>query len=192
MTYFDFPKAEMVGYSPRGFKNKILELALDAEQGSDDEKIAAVLNSKNKNKFLEITENGQPVKYLYRQIMEAYHASLYALAINKKGNIKHDIIISDSPDIIFVNEADGNDRVAIEIYEGFDHNKRNAREVIDIKSEVQKLHGKKRDKKYGMLSRLLIINRRASVPNGFNVIEYGREINKYQWNFSQIILCLNR
>ncbi len=192
MTYFDLPKNGMVGYSPLGFVNKIFKIAIEGEQGSDDEKIDAVLNSKNKNKLLEIFENKQPVKYSYKQIMEVYHATIYALAINKKWGIKHDIIVSDSSDIIFVNEADASDRVAIEIYTPFNFEDRNIRKIVDIKSEVEKLHSKKGNKNYQMNSRLVIINRVDSTFGGFNVSEYRRELDKYSWNFSHIILCLFR
>jgi hypothetical protein len=192
MTYFDLPKDEMVGYSPLGFVNKIFKPAIKGEQGSDDEKMAAVLNSKNKNKFLEIFENGHPVRYSYKRIMEMYYATIYALAINKKGSIKYDIIASDSPDIIFANEVDANDRVAVEIYEAFNFEDRDIRKIVDIKSEVGKIYNKKGNKNYQINSRLVIINRVNSTPNGFNVSEYRRELNKYFWNFSHIILCLFR
>ncbi|MFH1235669.1 MAG: hypothetical protein V1685_01890, partial [Parcubacteria group bacterium] len=152
----------------------------------------AVLDSKNKNKLLAITENGYPIKYSYKQISEMYYSSYYALAINKEWNIKHDIITSDSPDIIFVNETNENDRVAIEIYEAFNFKDSNTRKMIDIESEVKKLHDKKGNKKYDITSRLLIINRVKSTPSGYNVDEYYQELIKYSWNFSHIILCLFR
>jgi hypothetical protein len=68
--YFPLPKNKMVGYSPRAFMNKIFKQAIKNERGNSDEKIAAVLNSKNKNKFIEIVENRHQTKYNYKQIME--------------------------------------------------------------------------------------------------------------------------
>ena len=124
--------------------------------------------------------------------MEMYYSSIYALAVNKEWSIKHDIISSDSPDIIFCNKANGDDRIAIEVYNGFDFDKRNVREKIDIEDEVKKLHKIKGNKNYSIPSRLLIINRRVSISDGFNVSEYSQELNLHSWNFFYIILCLFR
>jgi len=193
MTYFDLRKSEMVGYSPNAFREMLFKIAILKENGTENDRISAVLSSKNKNKKIEIIENKQSVKYTYEQIMEMYYASIYALAINKEWDIKHEIISSDLPDIIFINKTNAHDRVAIEIYQGYDFINRHSRKVIDIKSEVKKLHRIKGNKNYSInfiKSRLLVVNRKKSVPNGFNVSEYCREVNKYSWNFSNIILCL--
>ena len=191
MTYFDLPKNEMVGYSPLAFKEKIFKMAISKESGIEDQQISAVISSKNKNKTIEIIENGQSVYYTYKQISEMYYASIYALAINKQWVIKHEIISSDSPDVLFVNKVNHNDRVAIEIYEGFEYNNQHTK-IIDIKNSVKKLYKIKGNKNYHIKSRLLIINRENSAQNGFNVSQYCQELNKYSWNFSSIILCLFR
>ena len=180
----------MVGYSPLSFCEKIFCMAISREDGTENERIAAVLNSKNKNKTLKIYENNKPVAYTYKQISEMRYASIYALAINKQWNIRQEIISSDSPDIIFINQADENDRVAIEIYEGFNFEKRDNRDIVDVASEVEKLYRKKGKKKYQINSRLLVANRVESMYNGYNVSEYVRCLEKHTWNFSCIILGL--
>jgi len=124
--------------------------------------------------------------------MEMYYASIYALAINKQWKIKHDIISSDSPDIIFINQDNKNDRIGIEIYEAYNHEDKDRREVVDIGKEVKKLYQKKGNKKYNIESRLLIINRVKSKINGYNVSDYSQCLEKYEWNFTIIILCIYR
>ena len=190
MTYFDFPKNEMTGYSPKAFIEGLFKPALFTEKGTEDEKIAILLNSKNKNKKLTIIENEKNREYLYKQLMEMYYSSIYALAINKQWGIKFDIIASDSPDIFFVNEADENDRVAIEIYEAYNFEEKEKVNQVDIAKEVKKLNTKKGNKNYPMKSRLLVINRINSTVGGFNISEYCRELNRYIWSFSCIILCV--
>jgi hypothetical protein len=192
MTYFNLPKNEMVGYSPSAFMNEIFNMAVSKEIGCENERIFAVTNSKNKNKLLEISEKGQPITYTYKQISEMYYSSMYALAINKTWNIKHDIISSDSPDIIFINQEARNDRVGIEIYEGFNYEQKNIRGVVDVAEEVKKLHKKKGEKKYDIDSRLLVINRVKSTKDGYNVSEYARCLEKFKWTFLSIVLCLYR
>lgn len=192
MTYFTLPKDKMTGYSPLAFQKKIFEQAINNEQGTYYEKKAAVLDSKNKNKVLKIIENEQQVEYIYKQITEGYYASHYALAINKEWQIKHQIILSDNPDIILINQEDEKDRVAVEMYEEFDFKKRDTKILVNIEKEVKKLYSIKGAKDYGRNSRLLIINRINSIPNGFDVGEYYLRLNNYSWNFSHIILCLYR
>lgn len=192
MTYFDLPKKEMEGYSPRVFCERIFKEAIKKEQGNEEERINAIIDSKNKNKIIEINENGQPTQYSYKQIMEMYYSSLYAIAINKKWNIKHDIVVVDSPDIFFINKANGNDRVAIEIYQDFNFEDKDTRKMVDTEKQVDKLYKIKGKKAYGMESRLLIINRLNSATDGYNVSEYSKKINQYSWNFSHIVLCIFR
>jgi hypothetical protein len=182
----------MEGYSPLAFRERIFKEAIREEQGNEEERMSAILDSKNKNKIIEINENGQPTQYLYKQIMEMYYSSLYAIAINKKWNIKHDIIAADSPDIFFINKANENDRIAIEIYQDFNFEDKDTRKTIDTEKQVEKLYKIKGKKAYGMESRLLIINRLNSATDGYNVSEYCKKINQYSWNFSHIILCIFR
>jgi hypothetical protein len=121
-----------------------------------------------------------------------YYSSIYALAINKSWDIRHNLISSDSPDTIFINQADENDRVGIEIYEGYNFEQKDDRAVVDIAEEVKKLHQKKGEKKYDINSRLLVVNRVKSTHDGYNVSEYAKYLKDYKWNFSYIVLCLFR
>lgn len=143
--------------------------------------------TKNKNKFIEINLKWIKKKYYYKQIYEVFYTSIMCLALNKYLWIKYNLILSDAPDVILIN----NDNcIPVEFYEAFEYKWK--REKVDIKSQICKLYNKKFKKsfKYNKWTRLLILNRIKSTNNWFNVSEYVREINKYKWWFYNISLCL--
>lgn len=144
-------------YSPKGVRDRF-EQAVTAENGD----IAKVLGNKHK----------------YKELLELWHASFLAWAINKWLNKKYLIYPADnpfspgSPDTIFLNEEDG-EAFPVEITELH----LNADDVWRVKGS----HDRKN-------CHLLIISRKTEPA--FNVSEFARSIQRHQWKFEKIWLAI--
>ena len=164
-------------YTPLGLINLYQQVI--TQEGEDEFFFNA---KKNKKLELEWVKKG----YYYRQLYESYNVSLMCLAIHKHYDIKYYIVLSDSPDVVMINK---DKCIPVEVYEAFDFWKVDKREKIDIKREVDILKEKKFNKVYGPWVSLLIVNRRKSIKDWFNVSDYIREINKPpHGNFDRIRL----
>lgn len=140
--------------------------------------------TKHNNKKVEFVFNDLKFQFQIKQIKEFLHASFFSLSIYKEFGEKYELIMSDSPDILLIRE---NECIPIEVYEAFDFNgKITANQIVEM---VRNLYNSKGRKNYLEWTRLLIANRYVWE---FNISEFIREIQKYSWNFSQIILLLYR
>jgi len=185
MEYFELHPADgqkLMDFSPLFFIEKILKVLIEQEKG----KVENFLNTKNNNKKFKFSIGEDNFEYIYKQIRECWHATYQALAINKAYGIRYNLMISDSPDVILTNKENC---IPVEIYEAFEFLQQE-RDQINIKEEVKKLWDKKSKKSYGDETRLLIVNRKKSINASFNVSEYIRQVQKYDWPFASIGLCL--
>lgn len=154
----NFDKNNSKAYTPIGVRN-LLDQAVKGKHGN----IEAVLRNKHQNKSL----------------LELYHASFLALSIKKWLQKEFFLYPADSPDIYLLdqqtNEAFPVEVVELYFYnEPFDGNYKNlAKHVFNKKGKMQlpKCH-------------LLIVSRINEAQ--FNVSEFCREIQKFQWNFERI------
>lgn len=144
-------------YSPKGVRD-LFEQAVTAEDGD----IAKVLNNKHK----------------YKELLELWHASFLALAINKWLNKRYFMYPADNPsdpgppDVFFISEDDS-EAFPVEITELHT----SAKDIWRAKGETNfdKCH-------------LMIISR-LNKPE-FNIDEFARAIQQYDWKFERIWLAV--
>ena len=140
-------------YSPKGARDKF-EQAVKDENGD----IAKVLNNKHK----------------YKELLELWHASFLAWAINKWLRKKYYMYPADNPsdpgppDVIFLNEEDG---------EAFPV------EITELHTSAEDIWRAKGKTNYDKCH-LLIISRKNEPA--FNVSEFARAIQQYNWKFERI------
>jgi len=158
-------KKNSPAYSPKDVRD-LFELAVKKEDGS----IEAVLSNKHK----------------YKSLLELWHASFLAVAINKWQRKKFYLTIPDQqpPDVLFIDENAG-EAFQVEVMELFDYgqtyfdgdHERLAKKVIQTKGLfcMPQCH-------------LLLINRINS--DTFNISKFSRELKKCTWNFERIWLSL--
>jgi len=144
-------------YSPKGVRDKFEQAV--TEEGGNIEKVL-----KNKHK--------------YKELLELWHASFLAWAINKWLNKKYFIYPADnpmfpgSPDTIFLNEKDG-EAFPVEITELH----LNADDIWRAKGSHDRTN-----------CHLLIISRKNEPV--FNVSEFARAIQQHDWKFERIWLAV--
>jgi len=154
----NFNKNSSKAYTPIGIKNL---LAQATEDNNDD--IQAIFDNKHK----------------YKSLMELYHASFLALAIKKWLQKEFVLYPADTPGIYFLDQKT-DEALPVEVMElyfynqPFDGNYKNlAKHVFETKGKIQfpKCH-------------LLIVSRINETQ--FNVSEFCREMQNFQWNFERI------
>lgn len=144
-------------YSPKGVREKFEQAVTD--EGGD---IAKVLNNKHK----------------YKELLELWHASFLAWAINKWLNKKYFMYPADNPsdpgppDVFFLNEDDG---------EGFPV------EITELHTSAKDLWRAKGKTNFDKCH-LLIISRKNEPA--FNVSEFARAIQQHDWKFERIWLAI--
>jgi len=117
-------------------------------------------------------------KHKYKELLELWHSSFLALSINKWINKKYFMYTADNsfdpgpPDVVFLNEDDG-EAFPVEITELHT----SAQDIWRAKGghHLPKCH-------------LLIISRKND--SAFNVSEFARTIQQYDWKFERIWLAI--
>ncbi len=166
------------GYSPLYLHN-LYKKMIDQEWSVEEAFSSAAKNHKLVREIEWVKQT-----YYYRQIIEAHYVSIMCLAIYKHYGIKHDIILSDAPDVIMINKENS---IPVEVYEMSNYNSP-IKSVINIKEEISKLTNKKLQKDYGQTTRLLIVTRISSSEGWFNLSEYIKQLSEYDWKYPNIWL----
>lgn len=159
-----YAKKDSPAYSPKGVRD-LFEQAVDTEGGS----IEAVLSNKHK----------------YKALLELWHASFLAFALNKWLKRKFYLTApeQDPPDVLFIDPST-DEAFPVELMELFDYGQtsfdgdyeRLVKKIVDVKGSIRM-----------PLCHLLLISRINSTT--FDVSKLLKELKKTTWGFERIWLA---